>query len=172
MSTVSSRRGLRAPVLSTRSAVVAGTVAVVVLAVLATGVVVGWRAVAEHRLVDERRAEITRSAGSILHEVFSVHRDNWEKDRARARTLVAGEFAAGNATELTRPLAAGLRAVSWTPEVVAVTDSTTDTADALVRARVTTTPVDGPVRSEDRSVTARFERSDDRWKLARVEVLQ
>lgn len=167
----------RAPsgrIISVRAATAIAVVATVAVLASVIGVVCQWRTAATDDAVDRTRAELRREAGRIVAQVFSVDAARWRADRERARGLVDGEFAARYATELTRPPADGARSVVWTPEVVGIVDAAPDHGDTLIRARIVVTPASAAPAADDiehRSVTAGFDRVDDRWVLTRVEVL-
>ncbi|AZG48299.1 hypothetical protein [Gordonia insulae] len=163
--------GTRSGILSVRSAIVIVTGATMVLAVAVAALIWMWQVSVTDAATERSRDELRRSAGGIVAQVFSVDATTWQDDRARARGLVGGAFAARYATELTRPPTAGARAVTWTPEIVGIIDAGPDEGEVLIRAKVVTTPEAGAASTEQRSVTAGFERTGDRWVLTRVGVV-
>ncbi len=155
-----------------RTAVILGGVAGIVVAVLIAALVGVLRTSASDAADERARTELRREAGGIVAQIFSVDAATWQADRARARSLMAGEFAARYAAELGRPPADGARRITWTSDAVGVTDATAESGDVVIAGIVVTTPADGtPPVTEKRSVTARFDRDGDRWVVTRVDVV-
>ena len=158
-------------IVGTRRAVVLVLCAAILLAAVATGVVVASRAVAHDSAVEQARTELREQAGSTVAAVFTVHSATWQTDRARARSLVAGDFAKGFAAQLGRAPDGGVTAVEWRPGDVAVSSAQTDSGTVLMTAMVTTTRADAAPVTEKRTVSASFVEIDGRWLVTGVEVL-
>ena len=158
-------------IIGTRRAVVLVLCAALLLAAVAAGVVVSSRAVAHNSAVEQARTELREQAGSTVAAVFTVHSATWQTDRARARSLVAGDFAKGFAAQLGRAPDGGVTAVEWRPGDVAVSSAQTDTGTVLMTATVTTTRAGAAPVIEKRTVSASFAEIDGRWFVTGVEVL-
>ncbi|GAC67777.1 hypothetical protein GS4_11_00450 [Gordonia soli NBRC 108243] len=146
---------------------------VAVVVTIVVGVVTAV-AVSSARSADratDNRDSLREQAGPILAQVFSVDRAHWEADRARARSAIAGEFAVRYAAELTRPPAAGIAAVRWTPLVVGITDVDDAEGAVVARAEVVTRPVTGTETRDEQTVDAGFTLRDGRWLLDRLDVI-
>ncbi|MGK2316855.1 hypothetical protein [Gordonia rhizosphera] len=162
----------RTRIVGMRTAAIVGVVAGVVVAVLIAALVGVLRASASDAADERARTELRREAGRIVAQIFSVDAATWRADRARARGLMAGEFAARYAAELGRPPADGARRITWTSDAVAVADATAESGDVVIAGTVVTTPADAatPV-TEKLSVTVRFDRDGDRWVVTGVDVV-
>ncbi len=158
-------------IIGSRCAVVLVLCAALLLAAVAAGVVVSSRAVAHNSAVEQARTELREQAGSTVAAVFTVHSATWQTDRARARSLVAGDFAKGFAAQLGRAPDGGVTAVEWRPGDVAVSSAQTDSGTVLMTATVTTTRADAAPVIEKRTVSASFAEIDGRWLVTGVEVL-
>ncbi|GEM_PF-5352873 len=158
-------------IIGTRRAVVLVLCAALLLVAVATGVVVASRVVAHNGAVEQARTELREQAGSTVAAVFTVHSATWQTDRARARSLVAGDFAEGFAAQLGRAPDGGVTAVEWRPGDVAVSNAQTDSGTVLMTATVTTTRTDAAPVTEKRTVSASFAEIDGRWLVTGVEVL-
>lgn len=158
-------------IIGTRWAVVLVLCAALLLAAVTAGVVVSSRAVAHKNAVEQARTELREQAGSTVAAVFTVHSATWQTDRARARSLVAGDFAKGFAAQLGRAPDGGVTAVEWRPGDVAVSGAQTDSGTVLMTATVTTTRADAAPVIEKRTVSASFTEIDGRWLVTGVEVL-
>ncbi|MFW0783959.1 hypothetical protein AAFP35_05510 [Gordonia sp. CPCC 206044] len=164
---------VRPRVVSVRTASILVAVAgIVVIALLATLICL-WRTADGDAATERARSELRREAGGIVAQVFSVDVQTWQTDRAKARTLVGGEFADRYATELTRPPSAGAAAITWTSDEVGIIDAGPDHGDVLIRATVRTRGDTGAGSfvEEKRSVTAGFDRVGQRWVLTGLAVL-
>ena len=158
-------------IIGTRRAVALLLCAALLLAAVAAGVVVASRAVARNGAVEQARTELREQAGATVAAVFTVHSATWQTDRARARSLVAGDFAEGFAAQLGRAPDGGVTAVEWRPGDVAVSNAQTDSGTVLMTATVTTTRADAAPVTEKRTVSASFTEIDGRWIVTGVEVL-
>lgn len=158
-------------IIGTRRAVVLALCATLLLVAVAAGVVVASRAVTHNSAVEQTRTELREQAGSTVAEVFTVHSATWQTDRARARSLVAGDFAEGFAAQLGRAPDGGVTAVEWRPGDVAVSSAQADSGTVLMTATVTTTRADAAPVTEKRTVSASFVEIDGRWLVTGVEVL-
>ncbi|WP_439029814.1 hypothetical protein [Gordonia terrae] len=157
--------------LSVRAGVVRVAAAAVVVLALVVVVLGLWREREAGADAADARAELRNSAGGIVAEVFSVDTARWQQDRARARQLIAEEFAETFGAQLDRPPAAGTVAVTWRPEVVSIVEADADEGEALLRVAVTVRPAAEPPTTAYRSVRARFVRADDTWLLAAADVI-
>ncbi len=158
-------------VLGTRRAVVLVLCAALLLAAVAAGIVVASRAVAHNSAVEQARSELRAQAGPTVAKVFTVRSATWQTDRARARSLVTGDFAEGFAAQLGRAPDGGVTAVEWRPGDVAVSSAETESGTVLMTATVTTTRSHVAPVTEKRTVSASFVEIDGRWLVTGVEVL-
>ncbi|GAC47223.1 hypothetical protein [Gordonia aichiensis] len=158
-------------VVGIRRALVLLVCAAVVLAAVAAGVVLASRAVVHNSAVDRARGEVRAQAGQTVAAIFTVHSATWRSERARARELVAGDFATSFAAQLERGPTDGVTAVEWRPNDVAVSGGDADNATVLMTATVTTLRAGAEPETEKRTVSASFVDSDGRWLVTGVEVL-
>lgn len=154
-----------------RAALAAVALLAVVMVALIAGVIIAARTVAEHARIADNRTSLRQHAPSIITDVFSVDAARWQVDRARARSLVAADFAGSFAAQLRRAPSPGTATVRWRPETVALIDVGTDDGNVLVRASVTTRTDTGVQNTEYRTLRAGFERHDGTWLLRSAEVL-
>ncbi len=163
------------------AALVAAVVAVVVIAALVTAVIAAATSLSDQRRTADNRNSLRAHAGAIVAQVFSVDSATWQADRARARTLVAGDFAGSFAAQLHRAPPAGTASVRWHPDSVAIIDTGRDNGDALIRATVLTRSENGQpgtgqestVQKSAEHLTLRtgFVLRDGRWLLRDAEVV-
>lgn len=171
MTNASTRAGAR--IVGVRTALIFGTITVTVVAVLT---VLLLRAVAGARDDDQvaaTRSELREQASSIVAEVMSVDIADTDADRARARALVTGEFAASTGDALTAPPPTGVASIRWRPVRTALTDTGTGWGETLLAFDVTTVGTAAcaaPIVTR-RALAARFEQIDGRWLLTRAEVI-
>lgn len=172
MKSISAVRSRGDGVISPAVALVSGGVALVILLLLTASVTWGVRAYSEDVAVADNRTTLRAQAGDIVATVFSVDAAHWESDRARARSVIAGDFANSYAAQLQRPPASGVAAVRWRAEAVALVAVGTSTGATLIRASVTTRTDRGTETTEHNSVRADFASHEGRWLLTSVEVVQ
>lgn len=120
----------------------------------------------------DARAALQDKAGTVVADVFSVDARSWSSDRQTARTLVAPPLSVASSKALSGPPPAGVTAVSWVPQNVAVTWADDSGGEALIVVRVTVTSRSGLTESRVKSVQASFARSGDHWLLRGLEELQ
>ncbi|MDL9937887.1 hypothetical protein QSJ18_14125 [Gordonia sp. ABSL1-1] len=158
--------------LTRRGAVLLGLLAIAVLAGVVAVTISAAHTARDDDAAADNRAELRQHAGRIVSEVFSVHRDRWQADRAHARSLVAPAFLDNYGAQLDRPPADGTVAVEWRPESVGLIAVGTDDGDVLMRVAVTTrTDRSSDPTTIRRSVRTHFVRADDTWLLDRAEVI-
>ncbi|MEP9415651.1 MULTISPECIES: hypothetical protein [unclassified Gordonia (in: high G+C Gram-positive bacteria)] len=172
MKWISAARSRGDGVISPTVALVSAGVALMILLVLTASVIREVRAYSEDAAVADNRTTLRAQAGDIVAAVFSVDAAHWQSDRARARSMIAGDFANSYAAQLQRPPASGVAAVRWRAEAVALVDVGTERGATLIRASVTTRPDQGVEITEHSSVRADFASRDGRWLLTSVEVVQ
>ncbi|GAB21305.1 hypothetical protein GOPIP_006_00780 [Gordonia polyisoprenivorans NBRC 16320 = JCM 10675] len=150
---------------------IAATVAVVVIAALVTAVIATATSLSDQRRTADNRDSLRAHAGAIVAQVFSVDTATWQTDRARARTLVAGDFAGSFAAQLHRAPPAGTSSVRWHPDTVAIIDTGREDGDALIRATVLTRTGTGQQSTEKLTLRMGFVLRDGRWLLRDAEVV-
>lgn len=165
--TISGRDRIVAP----GAALVAAVVAVVVIAALVTAVIATSTSLSDQRRTADNRDSLRAHAGAIVAQVFSVDTATWQTDRARARTLVAGDFAGSFAAQLHRAPPAGTASVRWHPDTVAIIDTGREDGDALIRATVLTRTGTGQQSTEKLTLQTGFVLRDGRWLLRDAEVV-
>ncbi|QTI68234.1 hypothetical protein [Gordonia polyisoprenivorans] len=153
------------------AALVAAVVVVVVIAALVTAVITTATSLSDQRRTADNRDSLRAHAGAIVAQVFSVDNATWQADRARARTLVAGDFAGSFATQLHRAPPAGTASVRWHPDSVAIIDTGREGGDALIRATVLTRSGTGQQSTEKLTLRTGFVLRDGRWLLRDAEVV-
>ncbi|RPA57079.1 hypothetical protein EF294_19605 [Gordonia oryzae] len=163
------------------AALVAAVMAVVMIAALVAVVIAAATSSIDQRRTADNRDSLRAHAGEIVAQVFSVDTATWQTDRARARTLVAGDFVGSFAAQLHRAPPAGTVSVRWHPDTVAIIDTGREDGDALIRATVLTRSENGPKNSgqenavqesaEHLTLRAGFVRHDRRWLLRDAEVV-
>ncbi|WP_448221831.1 hypothetical protein [Gordonia iterans] len=116
--------------------------------------------------------ELQEQAGSVVSQVFSARAESWRDDRARARELVTGSFAATLDAGLSADAPPGVRSVRWEPVQVGVVDAQRDVGTALIVVHVVVTPTRGEPTAQTKSVNADFERHHGRWLLSGLDELQ
>lgn len=150
------------PILGTRAAVAALTVAVLVVAALAVSVTVAARD--DEGAVD--RDGLRAESGRIVAAVFSVEAGS---KKGSVASLVTEDFAATYGSLLRGTPASGVRSIRWRPTASAVIDAGTGWGETLTAFDVVTTPESGQAETGTRTLWIRLVRSGDTWKLARVE---
>ncbi|MBR7191120.1 MULTISPECIES: hypothetical protein [Gordonia] len=163
-------RGTTRPI-GVRGAAIRLAIAAVVLVATLVVVLALWNSHRTGSDVAESRDQLRAQAGTIVADVFSVDADRWQQDRTRARERVADEFTDSYGAQLDRPPPEGTSSVTWRPEVVSIVAVDAAEGEALLRVVVTVRPAAGPATTVQRTVLARYARSDDTWLLAAADVI-
>lgn len=163
-------RGTTRPI-GVRGAAIRLAIAAVVLVATLVVVLALWNSHRTGSDVAESRDQLRAQAGTIVADVFSVDADRWQQDRTLARERVADEFTDSYGAQLDRPPPEGTSSVTWRPEVVSIVAVDAAEGEALLRVAVTVRPATGPATTVQRTVLARYARSDDTWLLAAADVI-
>ena len=165
------RDRLRAP-LTRRRAVLIVAVAVIVL--VAATAVYGWASRSRDAVTAREQAatQVAAQAGSLVADVFSVDRSQWQADRARAAALLAEPLATSQRAALAAGPPDGVAAIRWSPVEAGVVRAEADIATAVVVADVTVVAGDGAQESTRKTVQADLVRRDGRWLLSGLDELQ
>lgn len=165
------------PIITYRQGAAAAVLALVLVALLAVAVVAGLRERDAAQKIAANRASVRSEAASVLAAVFSVDRTRWQSDRATARSLVTGDFAATFGAQLRRAPDAGVASVRWRAGPVAIIRVGAADAETLIPVVATTRTLPTDARAAestdaDYTVRAEFVLHEGHWLLESAEALQ